>query len=106
MTSGVASAILIAGLGLGTLGGLRLQVNPDAAEVAVIVPPWRPAGLAQVAGFGLPVIDLLWDGHVAVVDLSGDPAALQHLRDAGAFLLDADGVRACLGAEQRITGET
>ena len=99
MASGVGTVLLIAGIGLGALGGLRFGAGPSSHMVAVVAPPWQPGGLIWAAGFGLPIVDLLWNGHVAVLDLSADPAAAARLRDRQLILLDATSVVGCLGAD-------
>ena len=99
MASGVGTVLWIAGVGWAALGGLRFGAGPSSHLVAVLAPPWQPGGLIWAAGFDLPIVDLLWDGQVAVLDLSADAAAAARLRDGQVFLLDATSVVGCLGAD-------
>lgn len=96
MASGIGTALAIAALGLGGLGGLRLDADPAAQTVAVVALPWQAGGLGWAAGFGLPIVDLRWNGRVAVLDLSADDAAAQRLRAEHPLLLDAAGAFGCL----------
>lgn len=97
MASGVGTAFLIATIGLGALAGMRLSPEPGAERVAVLALPRQPGGLIWAAQFDLPVVDLLWNGRLVVLDLSGEAGAMARLQGTGLVVLDASSVTGCLG---------
>jgi len=99
MASGVGTALMIAAVGLSTLGGLQLGAGPTADRVAVFTPRSQDNGMAWAGTLALPIVDLLFGGRVVILDLTSAPRALERLRNMGLFLLDASVVTGCLGAK-------
>jgi len=86
------STAAIAAIGFLTLGAGHVQRPLAGLPTAVLVPPWRPAGLAFAAEVGLPVIDIRWGGHLLLFAPTEDPLILSRL---GPFAMPADGIAGC-----------
>lgn len=85
------AAVLSLGIGGAAAGQFGLATGDRA--VAVIVPPWRPSGMAFAAEVGLPALDIRWGGRVVVFPATDDPLAMARM---GPFTLPADGPFGCL----------
>lgn len=80
-------------LGFGALLAGHFSMPVAGGPAAVIVPPWRPAGLAFADEVGLPPLDIRWGGRLVVFAPTDDPGALARM---GPFVMPADGAIGCV----------
>ena len=85
-----APTFTMAVLGLIFMVQMSLTVSDKSQQVAVIVPPWELGGMHLAAQFNAPIIDMLWRGHVIILDVSRDPLAVKRLKDSGFYLMKTD----------------
>ncbi len=85
--------------GLMFLAQMWLTVSPTSQQVALIVPPWAVGGMAYAAGLNTPIIDMRWQGHVIILDVSHDPSAIERLQNAGFYLLQTNIRSGCAADE-------
>lgn len=85
-----ASTLMMATLGLIFMVQMSLAVPDKIRQVAVVLPPWQTGGMALAANLNAPIVDLIWRGHVIILDVSRDPMAVTRLKDAGFYLLETN----------------
>ena len=85
-----APTYTMAVLGLIFMVQMSLTVSDKSQQVAVIVPPWELGGMHLATQFNAPIIDMLWRGHVIILDVSRDPLAVKRLKDSGFYLMKTD----------------
>ena len=85
-----APTFTMAVLGLIFMVQMSLTVSDKSQQVAVIVPPWELGGMHLAAQLNAPIIDMLWRGHVIILDVSRDPLAVKRLKDSGFYLMKTD----------------
>jgi hypothetical protein len=94
-----APSLTMAVLGLMFMVQMSMAVSNKSQQVAVIVPPWSMGGMQVAAGLNAPVVDIRWQGHVIILDVSRDPLAVNRLHDAGFFLLKTNIRSGCISEE-------
>jgi hypothetical protein len=95
----VIPTLMMAVFGLIFLVQMLMAVPGASQQVAVIVPPWSMGGMQVAAGLNAPVVDIRWQGHVIILDVSRDPLAVNRLHDAGFFLLKTNIRSGCISEE-------
>lgn len=88
-------SLLVALLGLFFLAQLALAAAPNSTQFGVIVPPWQQGGIQLAAAFNAPIVDLRWDGHLIILDISNDPTAIDRLKGSGLTLISTDITAGC-----------
>lgn len=79
-------------LGSGALLAGHFTPPQAGGPAAVIVPPWRPTGMAFANEVGLPPLDIRWGGRLVVFAATDDGSALARM---GPFVMPADGLAGC-----------
>lgn len=95
----VMPALVMAVLGLIFLVQMSMAVPGASQQVAVIVPPWAMGGMGLAARLNMPIVDLRWQGHVIILDVSQNPMAVRQLQNAGFFLIETDVQTGCVSAK-------
>jgi hypothetical protein len=91
----VIPTLMMAVFGLIFLVQMLMAVPGASQQVAVIVPPWAMGGMGLAARLNMPIVDLRWQGHVIILDVSKDPMAVSQLQNAGFFLIKTDVQTGC-----------
>lgn len=86
-------------VGLLALTGVAVLPDDRSGQLGILIGPTvdGPAGMAQVLGLGLPVLDIRFGGRLVIIAADSDTAgriALADLRGrlpAGVFVLNARG---------------
>lgn len=91
----VIPTLMMAVFGLIFLVQMLMAVPGASQQVAVIVPPWAMGGMGLAARLNMPIVDLRWQGHVIILDVSKDPMTVSQLQNAGFFLIKTDVQTGC-----------